>query len=309
MAYFNAPSVKSDGDMKKIYSYLQMLNQQLQYCFSSINPEDNFSLDAMVKYSESDNMVGQLEVSLDHFIAEFREKNQEMEASIRVMNEHIALKVSAEELCSEISMSPDTIEFTTGQLIVNTDNWKLNADGTSEFSGAIRGGSININNKFIVDENGGATVASSTFTRDIHCNGILYTQYLRIGGDAVFDGLISCDKMTVSGTVSCEELYETSDRRLKQDIRTIPDGIALKAVLGLRPVTFRYKSSGERSMGYIAQEVEAMQQENGLDLPLTGRIGEYLAIPYSSYGALYAGAIRAQQKEIEELEKRIGEGK
>ena len=309
MAYFNAPSITSDGDMKKIYSYLQMLNQQLQYCFSSINPEDNFSLDSLVKYSETDTKIGQLEVSMDHFIAEFREKNKEIESSIRVMNDNISLKVSAEELCSEISLSTDTIEFKTGQLIVNTDNWKLNADGTSEFSGAIRGGSININDKFIVNENGGATVASSTFTKDIHCNGILYTQYLKIGGDAVFDGLLSCDKMTVSGTVSCEELYETSDRRLKEEIQTIPDEIALQAVLGLRPVVFRYKSSRERSMGYIAQEVEAMQQEKGLNLPMTGRIGEYLAIPYSSYGALYAGAIRAQQKEIEKLDKRIGEGK
>ena len=41
--------------------------------------------------------------------------------------------------------------------------------------------------------------------------------------------------------------------------------------------------------------------------PLVNHSGEYLSIPYSTNSALYAGAIRRQQEEIEQLEKEIKE--
>mgnify|MGYP000624097745 CR=1 FL=1 len=63
-------------------------------------------------------------------------------------------KVSAEELCSEISMAPGTIAFKTGYLTIDAKNFKLSKDGTAEFSGNITGGSININDRFVVSETG-----------------------------------------------------------------------------------------------------------------------------------------------------------
>ncbi|MDB5177440.1 MAG: hypothetical protein JWN75_1108, partial [Candidatus Saccharibacteria bacterium] len=36
---------------------------------------------------------------------------------------------------------------------------------------------------------------------------------------------------------------------------SIPDGVCEKIILALRPVTFRYKSNGVPSIGFISQEV------------------------------------------------------
>lgn len=307
MSVFTPPAVSSNADMKKIKNYILMLNQQLRYCLSNIDPEDNFSLDAMVKYQETDTKIAQLEVSMSGFISEFKNLETSVSTSIKQLEDKIVLKVSANELCSEISMSSDTINFKSGYITIDAKNFTLDETGAATFSGNITGGSININNKFIVDSTGHTEIASGAYTGKISCAGVLATETLITYGDCSVDGSISCNSMSVDGSVTCETLYEDSDRRLKENIVNIPDHVSLELVLGLRPVAFTYRASGERSMGYIAQEVVELQQKLGYDLPLTAMRDGYYAIPYSSYGALYAGAIRHQQKQLDELEKRIKE--
>ena len=112
--------------------------------------------------------------------------------------------------------------------------------------------------------------------------------------------------MKVTGTVTCETLYQSSDERLKEHIEDIPEETALRIVLGLKPVEFSYIGNEERQIGFLAQDVNALQETIGTNLPLTD-LGEdgYYRIPYSSYGALYAGAIKSQQRQIEELERKL----
>ncbi len=292
--------------MKKVKSYLIMLNQQLQQCFQSIDPEDNFTEDSLMKYKETDKNISQLEVSMSGFLSLFNNLRNDVESSIKVLNGQINLKVSAEELCSEISMTTDTITFRTGSLIIDTTNFKLRADGSAEFSGSITGGSININGRFVVTPQGTVTIQSTTFSKQITTNGLLYTNYMRIAGDADIHGSVNCGSMYASGDVSCETLYQRSDRRLKDHIEDIPDETALEIVLGLQPKTFTYKDSGQKSIGFVAQDVDALQEQIGTSLPLVDHSGDYMAIPYANYTAILAGAVKVQQREIETLEKRIG---
>ena len=91
------------------------------------------------------------------------------------------------------------------------------------------------------------------------------------------------------------------------NIKEIPDETALNLVLGMRPVTFKFKDSDQRSMGLIAQELDALQKKLGTNLPLVDHSEEYLSIPYGNNSVLFAGAIKAQQKEIKELEKALKE--
>ena len=45
MSSFNMPALGGqDQNMKKVYSYIQMLNEQLRYSLSNITPEDNFTI-------------------------------------------------------------------------------------------------------------------------------------------------------------------------------------------------------------------------------------------------------------------------
>ena len=134
MAYFDCPvSTGANPDMKKVKSYLLMLNQQLQHCFQSIDPEDNFTAESLLKYKETDESIAQLEVGMSGFISLFKSLRDDVESSIKVLNGQIYLKVSAKELCSEISMTTDTITVRTGSLIIETTNFKLRADGSAEF--------------------------------------------------------------------------------------------------------------------------------------------------------------------------------
>lgn len=239
------------------------------------------------------------------FLSEFQDLQNNVSSSIKVLDGKIALKVSKDKLCSEISATTEAITFKTGYLIIDANNFKLNKDGTATFSGTINGGSININNRFVVTSAGQVTIDSITFAQGIVTNGLLYTNYIRISGNADVEGTLTAKTMNVTGDVSCETLFERSDRRLKDNIQDIPDQTALELVLGMRPVTFQFVDTGQRSMGLIAQEVDDLQERLGTDLPLVDHSGEYLAIPYGNNSVLFSGAIRQQGREIEALEKAV----
>ncbi|MGP8313533.1 tail fiber domain-containing protein [Enterocloster aldenensis] len=306
MSSFNMPAPGGrNQDVKKVYSYIQMLNKQLIYSLRSITPEDNFTQETFLKYQETDTNIAQLEMTMNGFLSQFRDLEEELETSIRVLNGEIALKVSVGDLCSEISATTDTIMFKSGYLVIDSNNFKLYKDGTAVFSGTINGGSININDSFIVSSSGAVTTKAITYSGRINVNGLLYSNYMRIAGDANIEGSLSCRYMNASYDVSCEVLFERSDRRLKEDIEEIPDDLALEIVLGYRPVTFTYKDSGKKGMGLVAQELEELQDRLGTDLPMVEHSGEYLSIPYGTNSVLYAGAIRAQQKELDKLETEI----
>lgn len=103
--------------------------------------------------------------------------------------------------------------------------------------------------------------------------------------------------------------YETSDRRKKKRIRPLKDGQALALVLGLSPKVYVMKETGEPMMGFVAQDVEKLQKQLGIDLPLTSIDKDgYYCIPYMNYIALLTGAIQAQQKQIDRLTRKKERG-
>ena len=103
--------------------------------------------------------------------------------------------------------------------------------------------------------------------------------------------------------------YETSDWRKKKRIRPLKDGQALALVLGLSPKVYVMKETGEPMMGFVAQDVEKLQKQLGIDLPLTSIDKDgYYCIPYMNYIALLTGAIQAQQKQIDRLTRKKERG-
>ena len=98
----------------------------------------------------------------------------------------------------------------------------------------------------------------------------------------------------------------TSDSTLKRNIRSLPGG-ALNKVLGLRPVSFKYKdepdtlNSGRQNIGLIAQEVEAVIPE----AVSFNRVGNVKAIDYDMIIPVLIKAIQEQETLIESLQKEI----
>ena len=117
-------------------------------------------------------------------------------------------------------------------------------------------------------------------------------------------------RMDNSGNLTCAgnvtAYSDPSDRKLKENIETIPD--AVEKVKALNGVTFNYKKDGNRSTGLIAQDVqevlpEAVYESKDLDG------NEFLALNYGNTVGLLVEAIKEQQSEIDALKQIIEEMK
>ena len=126
------------------------------------------------------------------------------------------------------------------------------------------------------------------------------------------------DRLTVNGTsdmrdivsgdiyaddIQCTQIYSSragewwSDRRMKSDINPISPEVALTVTMALRPMTFYMAGANEKDMGFVAQDVADIES----DLPLYTMLNGFYALPYTSYVALLAGAIQAQQEQINKM--------
>ena len=68
-------------------------------------------------------------------------------------------------------------------------------------------------------------------------------------------GIIVKGSLYVSENAYVKTLYQTSDRELKTDIK--PFTTCLDDILKLEPYTFRWKDSGDKDLGFMAQDVHS----------------------------------------------------
>jgi hypothetical protein len=104
-------------------------------------------------------------------------------------------------------------------------------------------------------------------------------------------GNITASNITASGTVTAN-----SDEKLKENVITIEN--ALEKVLSLRGVEYDRIDSGDHQIGVIAQEVEKV-------VPAVVYGDEIKSVAYSNLVGLLIEAIKEQQKEIDELKKKL----
>ena len=84
MSSFNMPALGGQNqDIKKVYSYIQMLNRQLRYSLSNITPEDNFTQESFLKYQETDTAIAQMEITMNGFLTQFKNLEADLETGIR----------------------------------------------------------------------------------------------------------------------------------------------------------------------------------------------------------------------------------
>ena len=111
---------------------------------------------------------------------------------------------------------------------------------------------------------------------------------------------------TFVGVVTCVSVTETSDAALKTDVRPIEN--ALATVSALKGVTYKDKATGDKRIGFLAQDV----QRDAPDLaervvleadPETKMLG----ISYSHMTSVLAEAIKEQSAQIQTLKTRVEE--
>jgi hypothetical protein len=142
---------------------------------------------------------------------------------------------------------------------------------------------------------------------------VLYTNFLHVVRTGfVLNGFhyhlhVDEEDSVFSGNVSAVSFTTTSDERLKENIQTIQD--PLEKLNSLRGVAYNLKGSSEagsaaeppkRRMGVLAQEVQKVLPE-----AVQTRDDGYLAVEYSALTPVLIEAVKAQQKEIEELKAEL----
>lgn len=104
--------------------------------------------------------------------------------------------------------------------------------------------------------------------------------------------------ISATGTITSPYFYSESDIALKEDVLPI-DG-ALNKVLNLFGVSFRWKSNKQDSIGLIAQDVEKVVPEI-----VKRNVAGNKTVSYDSIVPLLVEAIKEQQKQIEDLKRKI----
>ena len=112
--------------------------------------------------------------------------------------------------------------------------------------------------------------------------------------------------LDVMGDVQCVALHETSDGRLKSDVRQLTD--VLEAVGRLRGVSFEWNEEagsagatpGARGIGVIAEEVREVFPEL-----VSAPEGSHMAVDYSKLTAVLIEAVKELMSENEALRARV----
>lgn len=103
-------------------------------------------------------------------------------------------------------------------------------------------------------------------------------------------------KLDVNGTVRAGSFIYSSDKALKYDIAPLADAETEK-LLDMQAVSFKWKNSGEKAIGLIAQDVEKLFPE----LVKTSRTDNLKSIDYAGLIPVIIERLKRQQEEIESL--------
>lgn len=115
-------------------------------------------------------------------------------------------------------------------------------------------------------------------------------------------------RLQVAGDIIANSIAGSSDIRFKKDIAPIENPLA--KVMQLRGVNFNWNTSAfpqrmfseKRTMGFIAQEVEKVFPE----IVQTENTAEgYKSVQYDKVVALLVEAVKAQQKQIQQLKREV----
>lgn len=256
--------------------------------------------------------AAQIKVVSDKITAEVkRATDQEVElaGSISVLAGQIEAKVSRGDLIAsinlEVNKAGSCITMEAGHFVFKGSNFFVNADGSGGAANGnltwdASGGLVAKNIKLIMADISGTTNSSSIGVSTMSAQNANIDR-LTVNGTSDMRDIVSGD--IYADDIQCTQIYSSragewwSDRRMKSDINPISPEVALTVTMALRPMTFYMVGANEKDMGFVAQDVADIES----DLPLYTMLNGFYALPYTSYVALLAGAIQAQQEQINKM--------
>ncbi|MEY8222888.1 tail fiber domain-containing protein [Enterocloster aldenensis] len=304
---------RNETDIDEILSKLYRFSQDLKYTIANLSLEDNMDNSVIDVLNQRNGKVREINFDADGLVIDLKDYGTGMHTSLEQTKERISLLVQSgsvvETMLTRMELHGEHITLRTGQVIVQAQNMTMDKAGNAFFSGDIIGGSINIEDRFIVNHLGECYIDGTFTTETLNPPDGIYAYELDIYNDNdvvnTVTGNISCYDAYIAETLTCRKAYQFSDRRLKTDIEPITEDTAAEALKAIKPMRYRFVDSGRSGMGCMAQDIYRHQEMEAVCLPMVSRHGRYLDLPYSSYGTIYACVIRQNQKRIERLKQAI----
>ena len=304
MALFKPIQVTPDMDMKALMKRLYQFNEDLKFTLSNLDLDDNCSKAMLDEIDQRNDMIRTIKWDANQLQIQYEDCKTGAITALIQAEDSIELLVDSgsvvETMLSRMEIYGDSIHMTSGHLVIEATNFNLDINGNATFSGDIIGGSINIGNgKFIVYPNGDCYIDDELVTETLNPSNGIYAAELEVYNDDeiinYISGEVTADECYIVEELNCADVDQRSDGRLKNVIRQVRAEAAWK----LCPRVFDWKSSGERAIGFVAQEVES------LGLPLVHENQGMKELPYANYVALLAAAVQQNQERIVRLKRRL----
>ena len=202
MGVYRGNEYTGGDDIKKIKSYLLMLNEELRYIFSNLDPEENYSEDALRKYIKSGENIAYLELTAKNLLISMKDAEgnisvlEQTASSLtsRISNaegELSTVKQTASSLTSRISNAEgdiSTVEQTAKKI-----NWVI-ASGSSSSNFTLTSRMANLVAEQIeltgyVTFNDLKQSGSTTINGNNIKTGDIDASLLKIGGSKVFESV------------------------------------------------------------------------------------------------------------------------
>lgn len=210
------------------------------------------------------------------------------------------------QINSELKVTGNTIELTTGHFTINAKNMKVDSQGNATFSGTVSGasivgGSINIGSgNFTVSSSGIVEAKNAKITAaTLNSTGIIYAERGIVCNGEIEADIGSIEQINTRSIYCTGMVYgggwtEISDRREKRDIQDIPPDTCIDVIKRLKPVAYTLIDNGIRGTGFIAQDVKEISDEMNLDYQLVSYLSEHkrYGIEYKNYISFLTGAVQ-----------------
>lgn len=309
MALYNPIRIDGDEDVKTLMKKLYRFNEDLRHTMSNLDLADNCP-GVLDKIDERDDMLRTIKWDADQLHIQYDDLETDTTTSLRQSEDAINMLVSrgsvVDTLITRLDIYNESITLRSKQIEIDANNMQLDRAGNTVFTGSITGGYIRLaNGKFWVNEDGDCYIDDELITETLNPSDGIFAAQLEVYNDdevmIYITDTINAGEAYIGGELNCRQVKQRSDRRAKKHITGLNQSKCAKIVSQLQPKSFRFIGSGIPSIGFEAQDVYHVQD----DLPLVGRNGAYLEIPYGNCTALLAGAIQDNQRRIDRLKRMV----
>ena len=192
----------------------------------------------------------------------------------------------------------ETVDIIGNLTCENEFRVDIGATGTPEFR--VLGSSVDFFDRFSITHTEIIGAVHQIFLRNPDTDG---PTIIEIGTKNVFE--VTTNGIDIIGDVNYSGVFtDTSDKRLKDNIREIDQKEAIDIVKYIKPRTYIKKDRKRKSLGFIANDMKEVLPDEWDNIVMDGKDG-YLRMDYTKTTPILWSALQHLLKENEEMKKSV----